>query len=334
MASLVQIIHHPYYDSASRIAVWQFVALAVDKEPALASLFVVGQFRLPAHIKGQGNVLEGPEVKDDKPTGKRSVIDVALDRLAAASDLKESNSPLLASVLRFLDVVWQHGLEHQAVLESLRKDDDFWERMPLLAREEIGPSIPYIAESYIRHDDGDCSNVHVAITYRGMIKSYALHIIGTNISIHRHLHGQQKLDKLISYIKIEGVFKSANELSDLIMEAVPTSYDPTIYDDLMEQVSIHFPKFTMEQIRSQVSIEEREFGDDFAFSTSLLRSRMPSFSLYEDHMDRSLPAKSIDLLVRSINANISLTHCQTALVESMQFLLQQTVPFIRGDSAI
>ena len=338
VASLVQIIHHPYYDSALRIAVWQFVALAMDKEPALASLFVVGQFRLPAHIKGKGKALEGPEANGDKPTSKRSAIDVARDRLAAASDLKESNPPLLASVLRFLDVVWQHGLEHQAVLESLRKDEHFWEQMSLLAREEMGPSVPYVAESYIRHEDGDCSNVHVAIAdnaYRGMIKSYALHIIGTDISIHLHLHGrQQKLDKPISYIKIEEVFKSVDELSDLIMETVPTSYDPILYDDLMKKVSIHFPKLTMEQIRTQVSAEEREFGDDFAFSTSLLRSRLPPFSFHEEHMDGSQPAKSIDLLVCSVNANLSLTHCQTALVESMQFLLQQTVPFIRGDSAI
>ena len=335
--SLVQIIHHPYYDSALRVAVWHFIALAMDKEPALASLFVTGQFRLPAHIKGKGKVIESGEaaVRD---TGKRSAMDVARDRLATWSELREANPPLLAAVLQFLDVVWQHGLEHQAVLESLRKDDEFWDQMGSVAREEVGPSVDYKAESYVQQEDGDYSELHVAVSensYRAIIKSYALHIIGTDISIHLHILGrQQKLEKPVSYLKIEEVFKDYDQLNDLVCDSVASEYDPTLYDELMDQVSINFPKLTLEQIRSQIPTDEREFGDDFAFSTSLLRSRLPSFSFVEDPMDGRLSAKSIDLLVRSINLNLSLTYAQTALTESVQFLLRQVVPFVRGDAVV
>jgi nuclear pore complex protein Nup188 len=337
VASLVQIIHHPYYDSALRIAVWHFIALAMDKEPALASLFMAGQFRLPAHIKGKGKAAD--EHKSDvQDTGRRSAIDVARDRLATWRELRESNPPLLASVLRFLDVVWQHGLEHQAVLEGLRKDPEFWDQMASVAREEVGPSVDYKAESYINHEDRECTDLHVAVSensYRAMTKSYALHIVGTDISIHLQIHPrQQKLEKPISYLKIEEVFKDQDQLNDLVCDSVASEYDPTLYDELMEQISIHLPKLTLDQIQSQIPTDEREFGDDYAFSTSLLRSRLPPFHFMEDPMDGRLPAKSIDLLVRSINLNLSLTYSQAALTESVQYLLRQVVPFVRGNITV
>jgi nuclear pore complex protein Nup188 len=337
VASLVQIIHHPYYDSALRIAVWHFIALAMDKEPALASLFVAGQFRLPNNTKGKGKATDEnkPVIPD---TGKRSAIDVARDRLATWRELRESNPSLLASVLRFLDVVWQHGLEHQAVLEPLRKDTEFWDQMGSVAREEVGPSVDYKAESYINYDDRDCSELHIAVSensYRAIIKSYALHIVGTDISIHLQLHNRlQKLEKPMSYLKIEEVFQDQDQLSDLVCESVASEYDPTLYDEFMEQAAIHIPKLTLEQLRSQIPTDEREFGDDFTFSTSLLRSRLPSFSFTEDPMDGRLPSKSFDLLVRSINLNLSLTYSQTTLTDSVQYLLRQVVPFVRGDIAV
>lgn len=338
VASLVQIIHHPYFDSTLRIAVWHFIALAMDKEPALASLFVAGQFRLPAHIKGKGKEDGNPTaLENDGPT-KQSAIDVARDRLATWSELRELNAPLLASVLRFLDAVWQHGLEHQAVLESLRKDSDFWDQIAAVAREEVGPPVSYRAEEYIKCDDTDCSDLHVAVSEnsnRAMIKSYALHIIGTDISIHLQLHGrQQKLEKPVSYSKMEEVFRDQDQLNDLVCDSVVTAYDPSLHDEFMEQVSVHFPKLALEPIRSQVPIEEREFGDDFAFSTSLLRGRLPSFSFEVDPIEGRLPAKSLELLVRSINLNLSLTHSQSTLTDSVQYLLRQVVPFVRGDAAV
>lgn len=335
VASLVQIIHHPYYDSVLRIAVWHFIALAVDKEPALATLFVTGQFRVPAHVKAV-NDSKGNPPADAK--NKRSAIDVARDRLATWQDLRESNPPLLASVLRFLDVVWQHGLEHLAVLESLRKDPDFWDQMACLAREEVGPLVDYKTESYIKHEDKDCSDLHEAVSthsYCTMVKSYALHIIGTDISIHIQLHGlAQKLDKPASFATIEDIFKDEDQLNDLVMESVVSAYDPTVYDGFVELASIHFPKLTLEQVQSQIPAEEREFGDNFAFSTSLLRIRLPPFSFNEDPAEGRLPSKATELQLRSINLNLSLTKSQMALTESVTYLLRQIVPFVRGDDTI
>lgn len=340
VASLVQIIHHPYFDSALRIAVWRFIALAVDKEPALASLFVAGQFRLPSQIKGKSKAEDDGKLTtlENDGSAKRSAMDVARDRLATWSELRELNAPLLASVLRFLDVVWQHGLEHQAILQSLRGDSDFWDQMAAVAREEVGPPVSYRAEEYTKSDEGESSELHVAVSensHRAMIKSYALRIIGTDISIHLQIHGkQQKLEKPVSYSKVEEVFKDQDQLNDLVCDSVVTAYDPTLHDEFMEQVSTHFPSLALDPIRSQLPVEEREFGDNFTFSTSLLRSYLPSFSFEEDPMDGRLPAKSLDLLVRSINLNLSLAHSQSALTDSVQFLLRQVVPYVRGDVVV
>ncbi|KAJ3566246.1 hypothetical protein NP233_g7118 [Leucocoprinus birnbaumii] len=60
--ALVRIVEHPYDDLQLRNAIWRFIALAVDKEPALASLFVTGRFRTPSLLgSGRGREAGGWE---------------------------------------------------------------------------------------------------------------------------------------------------------------------------------------------------------------------------------------------------------------------------------
>jgi len=65
ITSLVRIIHHPYDDLALRKAVWNFVSLAVDKEPALATLLVTGKSRAPIQIESR----EGKDKSRGKEIG-------------------------------------------------------------------------------------------------------------------------------------------------------------------------------------------------------------------------------------------------------------------------
>jgi nuclear pore complex protein Nup188 len=113
VTSMVRIIQHPYDELSSRNAVWAFMSLAVDKQPALASLFATGQFHRPIQTscKGKDEPVANPAGgTQSKPT---SALDVALDIIVNGKDLLEVNVQLLASVLRLLDVVWQHALEHK-----------------------------------------------------------------------------------------------------------------------------------------------------------------------------------------------------------------------------
>ncbi|KAI6034721.1 hypothetical protein BKA83DRAFT_4121778 [Pisolithus microcarpus] len=138
VVSLVRIVHHPYDDLPLRIAVWNFITLAVDKEPALANLFVAGDFHIPI---GEGKVNVSKQTRRDAKGRKEQMttLEVARTTLERRKDLWEANPPLLASILQFLYVVWQRGHEHKAPIEVTRQDEEFWSRVTAIPREELGP---------------------------------------------------------------------------------------------------------------------------------------------------------------------------------------------------
>ncbi|KAJ7146329.1 nucleoporin subcomplex protein binding to Pom34-domain-containing protein [Mycena epipterygia] len=334
VASLVQIIQHPYDEMALRSAVWNFISLAVSDEPALGSLFVVGQFRTPLQFKGKAKAIEGISDKAASSEEKRdSALDVATDMLEGWNEMWELNPQLLASVLRFLEVVWQHGLEHRGVLESLRGSSEFWERISMLACSELGPLPEYETGSFGVVDGIRRSTHHEVIsmhTYRTLVKSYALKIIAHDIGIHFSSSKEAARSKPPSFTKMEPHFRSSEDLNELLAEASPSSYDPGLYDQLAQHLETDFPSLTLEQVRSSQPIEEREFGDDFTFSTSLFRTRLHAYrhKIPMDHHD-SLVAQ-----LHLVNMNLSLTHSQTALADSWQLLLRKAVPYLRGDVSV
>nr|GAT55792.1 predicted protein [Mycena chlorophos] len=329
VASFVQIIQHPYEDMALRSAVWNFLSLAVASEPALGGLFVMGQFRTPAHLKGKAKAIS------DKPADEtsESALDVATHMLGGWNEMWEMNPQLLASILRFLEVVWQHGLEHRAVLQDLRESSEFWDRVTKLACAELGP-VPEYESGVFEMVDGVRRSAHHEVisvhAYRTLVKSYALKIIAHDVGMHFAVNKDAAKSKPTSFSKMEPKFRAADDLGELLAEATPTSYDPSLYDELAEQLKESFPTLTLEQVRSSESADAREFGDDFIFSTALFKTRLNAYQskFPTDHRD------SLITHLHLINMNLSLTQSQTALAESWQLLLQKTVPYLRGDATV
>ncbi|KAF9075043.1 nucleoporin subcomplex protein binding to Pom34-domain-containing protein [Rhodocollybia butyracea] len=294
VASFVRVVQHPYEDLSLRYATWHFIAIAMDKEPALARLFVSGQFRaFPATV-------EASDIAN--------AVEVARDALTNWEQLWESNPQLLACVLRFLMVVWRHGLEHVSVLENVRQDTDVWRQFTSLACSELGPIPDFETESYTFVDGKKRSNMHEAVAehcYRMDAKSCALHVVGLDIGIHRQTH-QPTDPKPLSYRTMEPRFRSLDELTDLISEATPSSY-----------------------LETQIPVEEREFGDDFSFSTALLRSRLRGRRV-DDIMVQRIDA--VERQLSSINLNLSLTQAQIGFVGAWRFILHQVIPYLSIDT--
>jgi nuclear pore complex protein Nup188 len=76
---------------------------------------------------GKGKEKEGEPNKEEKAEVdllgyKNNALDAACDILVNWKAIWEANPLILSCVLRFLDVVWQHGLEHKIMLEPLRKN--------------------------------------------------------------------------------------------------------------------------------------------------------------------------------------------------------------------
>ncbi|KAG6810408.1 hypothetical protein H0H92_011997, partial [Tricholoma furcatifolium] len=357
VASFVRIVQHPYEDMALRNAVWTFISLGVDKEPALAGLFVTGKFKSSADgltkDKGKGKAGDEPD-KGEKAAGKAagkeaadkkeaeknkptSVLDVARDVLSNWRHIWEFNPQLLCSVLRFLDVVWQHGLEHKSALQPIRDDESFWEQISSIACEEMGPMPEYETTEFDMVDGVKHSNLHDVVSsyaYKIATKSHAVHVIGRDIDIHLRIHGNgPSTKKPSSFLKIAPRMRSEEELNDLVCEAAPSSYDPRIYDVLLERLKSNFPGLTLEQLALQEPLEQREFGDNFAFSVPLLRRRLLAYAKGEDSMDDNTDTL-LEKQLLSINLNLSLSHAQAALSESWQSLFQHVVPYLRGDAAV
>ena len=321
VSSLVRIVQNPYEDLDLRISVWNFISLAVDTEPALASLLVTGNFKTPS--------AKGKEKEDSSSSKTLSAIEIVSVTMEKWKDLWDANPRVLACVLRFLDITWQHGFEHKATLSSLRSDAQFWNRLVCCAKEELGPIPDSVTQSYVVGDDGEPrSDLHEAVSIhacRTMAKSHALRVIALDMEHFGKGSGDRTAEKPQSYIAIEPIFKAEEELNDYILEAAATPYQPQLFDDLTETARSTVPSLVLDHLRIQVPDSEREFGDNFTFSRELLRSRL---QLEEEDV------QMMDIKLTSMNLNLSLTYAQSALTTSWRYLLLQTVPFLRAASSI
>lgn len=319
--SLVRIIQNPYEDLDLRISVWNFISLAVDTEPALASLLVTGSFKSPS--------AKGKEKEDSVSSKNPSAIEVVSATLEQWKDLWDANPRVLACILRFLDTTWQHGFEHKSTLSILRRDAQFWNRLVCCAKEELGPIPDSVTQSYVVGDDGEPrSDLHEAVSIhacRTMAKSHALRIIALDMERFGKGSDDKAAEKPQSYLAIEPIFKAEEELNDYILEAAATPYQPQLFDDLTETARSIVPALVLDHLRIQAPDSEREFGDNFMFSRELLRSRL---QLEEEGV------QMMDIKLTSMNLNLSLTHAQSALTSSWRHLLLQTVPFLRAAPSV
>ncbi|KAL0950306.1 hypothetical protein HGRIS_010281 [Hohenbuehelia grisea] len=347
VASLVRIVQHPYDDLSLRKAVWGFISLAVDKEPALAGLFVTGQFRTPPDLKGKGKVIgDGKEpttevavaaekaAEDSNPT---SAIDVARDILSNWSQMWEMNPSLLSSVMRFLHVVWQHGLEHKLALNSIREDKTFWEQIVSLACEESTPTPDYLTESFVVFDNSKHSNLHDAVSthaYRTLIKSYAARIIALDIDIHMQTTSRMSPPtKPPSVVCFESRLNQEDLVTDLLSEAASNSYEPHLHDELVDQFKLEFPSLSLDLLAHQEPAEDRDLGDDFTFSTSLLLHRLQAYGNGADEQAlNSIGAAERQLT--SVNLNLSLAHTQSLLAESWATFLRRAGAYFKNNAVI
>ncbi|KAH9939314.1 uncharacterized protein BXZ73DRAFT_99515 [Epithele typhae] len=326
VANMVRIVEHPYEQADLRYAIWNFITIAVDKEPALARLFVTGQLRMPS--------VKGKEKAGDSggPAKPPSALNLVCDVLPEWEGLWESNPKLLAHLLRFLDVVWEHAHEHSAVLDSLRKDPDFFSPLGEIFKKELEAVPDYNTEVLVEVDGVLHSDHHVAVSdysYRSAVKARAAHILATDI----RLHIQSLDDKAVkppqpaSYKSIADALRSEDFIQEGIPEAAASAYSPELYDELVENLKEYFPTLSLDHLQAQDPIVEREYGDDFAFTMELARIRLTP-SEDEQLVNR------IYRRLQDINLNMSLAHVQTSLAEAWQYLLLQVIPYLRGDSAV
>ncbi|KAI0048058.1 hypothetical protein FA95DRAFT_1133922 [Auriscalpium vulgare] len=318
VSSLVRLAQHPYQDLDVRLAIWRFMTVAVENEPALGHLFVAGHFRTPEPDK------DASTDKDKQPV---SGLSMARKLVAMWQDFWEVDPAVLASVLGFVAAVWTRGLEHQNAIKALREDAEFWGMLAAIVQEDLSPAPEYrsteiteFATSAPRSVYHDSIRDHA---YRVLSKALAVRIFALDLGMEPP-SATGKSKSLKSYEAIAAMLKSEEQLTDHIQDAISNAYDPSLYDDFVEQANDYFPNLTLQQLESSLLVGERQFGDDFAFSATLLSLRMAPFQ------DLASETQEIIHALFSINLNLSLAHASTELGKSWHTLLVKAAPFIQG----
>lgn len=339
VTSLVRIVQHPYDDLQLRLGVWRFISLAVDREPALATLFVTGQFRTPIELT-PWEESKGKESSSKELTLKpknNSAVDVAREMLAGWRALWDATPELLAGVLQFLNAVWQHGLEHLTVLSQIAKDGEFWNQIVGIITEELPPAPDYEADDLVEIDGVPHLATHEAISMhcnRIVAKSHAIQIIALDIGLQRQHQNQGVIKgeaRPLSFAKIEPQLTSSEDFSELLSEATPSSYAPSLHDDLVAQLDNLVKDLKVEQLQPLIPVTEREFGDDFSFSAALLRRRLKSIQQADP---TEIRIQTVEKLLLMVNLNLSLTTVQKTLAESWTTFIRHLSPFLRGNDTV
>ncbi|KAL1740204.1 nucleoporin subcomplex protein binding to Pom34-domain-containing protein, partial [Schizophyllum fasciatum] len=332
VSELVHIAREVFNHPPLRIAIWHFMAITVEKEPALGRLFISGTSFSVHDIKGKGKAVEAkPDPSLKASTRKVIGMDAALDILKDWLDLWDFNPQLLSAVLSFLGAVWQRGLENRATLGPLRSDEAFWKRIAGAASHEkmAPPDCTTTSTSLI--DGVQHSDRHHEVSmyaYRMLAQAHATNILGSDISVQvQENTGKATPEKALSFKMIETWFKS-DDLNEVLLHAASATYSPELYDKATETLEKKYPGLTLDQVRLTEPVNERELGDGFAFSLEHAERRMAAYTPAADGMAVD---DDVQLQIMTINLNLSLTHGFSHLATSWQFLLHQLGPYLRGD---
>jgi nuclear pore complex protein Nup188 len=330
VAVLVRVGRDPYLDHDLRVAVWRFMALAVEKEPALGNLFITG--RLRTTIDGGLALPNGVR----KPKSQQTALEVAREMLEGWRSLWDVNQELLAGLLGFVCAVWERGFEHRAALEPLRADGAFWDDIVAIVKEDLLPTPECRSEAYAdepglepRSALHDGVQAHADLV---LSKAFAARIVAFDLALDRH--GRQSdapasRAKPRSFVVLERVFVTDDALRGLIGNAIASAYDPVMYDRFSELVREHCPELVLDRLESTVLPSDRSFGDAFAFAPSTLRLWTERVA---DNDEQARNAEALMHALYSINLNLSLTHAARELGGSWRALLVEVSPFLQGES--
>ncbi|KAH9002466.1 hypothetical protein EDB86DRAFT_3125995 [Lactarius hatsudake] len=297
--------------SASQFSAPSMVGHLSDPEATVAALVGVAR-----HPYRDLDVRLGRESAESKGKGKRvSALEAARGMVAHWNNYWETNQQLLSAVLGFLAAVWQRGWEHKSTLDGLRKNAEFWSQLAGLVKEDISPAPEYKSNGFADVAGVLRSAYHESISshsYRVLAKAFAIRIIALDIDLDPvpPLTGQKV--KPESYRSVEGIFKSEEQFSDQLHDAIFNPFDPALHTDFAEGAKGYFPDLSLEHFESRDLADERELGDDFAFTSPLLQMRM-ELSNVESTDATAARADELVQTLFSINLNLSLAYASTQL---------------------
>jgi len=339
---LVRILRHSYETTELRNAVWGFVATAVESQAAFANLFVSGSFRsLPSKMESEEKCRgDKKETSKEKGTEKeresfqlrarKSALEAAMETTDTWKELWVNEPILLTAIVRFLNVVWHHAMEHTAVLDSIRKDKSFWELINWIVTQPLGDSpAPPIVEDHFAmdmdapkfsSDPNEMLSYTVAVatfSYQAAVKAYLVEILALDLA----LEPTAARDKSVSAGIVKTVLGNTKSLESLLPEALHSYFDPRAQEHLTGGITTHFPLFRLESIQTLRPPTQRYYGDNYLFPCEALEQRLV---LYLPNPRLGEAALDLVCQLHVLNCNWSQTDAQIMLTRSWKRLLQES----------
>ncbi|KAG8865121.1 hypothetical protein FRB96_000010 [Tulasnella sp. 330] len=323
-AAYVGSLADPYEDLDLRKAIWNFITIAVDTQPAFASLFVSGQLHSA-----------GPET--GRREGGRGRILTALEfarQTLANPALWDVTPSLHASALGMLDLVWQHALEHKQALTEVREDKQFWQDIASIAWRELGAPPDSVPGDFFDDDDEVRVGRNDAVSqwaYHATSKAHALHVLAIDLKISSP-DGQSSSIPPASCIELLKVFQASQQLRKHVNEALYCSYDPHLHDQLQQSISTYFPAFTLDSVRSEPLPGQRSYGDHYMYQADVVHNWLMKSAKNNQEIARQ--ATGIYTATCAANLNWSLTDSQIILLRSWKQLLQQSASWLKSTKGL
>ncbi|KAG8956510.1 hypothetical protein FRC03_010771 [Tulasnella sp. 419] len=321
--SFVRVLEDPWEDSELRKAVWDLVAVAVDTQPAFAGLFVGGELQSSSRREGKQRADEnGKEIPHTALSAAMTVI--------STPGLWDIAPDLLAASLGFLDLVWQHALEHLEALKTVRKSAQFWRDLAKVALKELGDPPSAIVESTITEYGETRAEQNEAVAhwaFHAMAKAHALHIFALDLKILPST-GAEKADRPDSFASIEKAFRDKESLEMHVREALRCSFNPDLHQRVQNNITQNFPSLTLDSVRSSSSSTvHQNFGDQYIFLAPVVYNRLMKYAGSDNEL--IYHAGEVFKGVCSINLDWSIMDAQVALARSWKELLRETAIWLK-----
>lgn len=317
--SLVRIVRNRSSDdSKRRNLIWEFGRLCLQHQPALARVLVQGS----SHIDMAVETTE--DAAAAKPTTlSKTFLSVGLEALAASDDLWENNPQYLASIITFMAAVWEHSMDHETTLQSVKNDREFWSRIDFLSNKDLGPPPEILASLSLT--DSDSVGATVQFAYRAVIKAKALTILALDVQHQIDLKGKKREGGSLASIE---KLLAEEQLTDHVLEGVTTSFDPKLHASIVSEMEEVFPAIDIESISLQAHPRDREFGSKYLYPLETLRERLAQLQRSDVYnVTRGDRAVSN---VAAMNLNWSLADAQMMLTNSWRYLLLQLKSYMRS----
>lgn len=257
-----------------------------------------------------------------------TALEIVVDKLGSWRSSWENEPEVLASILRFLDYVWQHLADYAESIQELRKKKELWKELVDIAFEEV-------AAEPIEGDEVE------PYCHRLMAKSHALRTIVLDVEYSIDKLGPKAHDTS-SFTTFASSFTDKQKLLTALTAAIDSSCDPDLHQDVNELIRTSFPDLDLTSLRLPPSAHpldrSRTFGTSYIYSLPLLRRHLDGHLAQETDGEQSMIgheafSEIVEQTAR-LNCNFSLLEAQMLGTTSWRQALETVLPLVRKDGGV